>query len=83
MLKELYRALKSGGIVVSFDPLMTEPLNRLARMLYRPLQTDHEWEWPFTFSSFRYLQRYFEIANIQGFMGMSKLGLLFQISSWT
>jgi ubiquinone/menaquinone biosynthesis C-methylase UbiE len=79
ILKELHRVLKPGGIVISFDPLMTEPLNRLARMLYRPLQTDREWEWPFTYSTFRYLQRYFEIANIQGFMGISKLGLLFQL----
>jgi ubiquinone/menaquinone biosynthesis C-methylase UbiE len=79
MLKELHRVLKPGGIVISVDPLMTEPLNRVARMLYRPMQTDREWEFPFTYSTFRLLQHYFEIANIQGFMGMSKLGFPFQL----
>ena len=79
MLKELQRVLKPGGIVISVDPLRTEPLNRLIRMLYRPLQTDRDWEWPFTYSTFPLLQRYFEIAEMQGYMGLVKLGFPFQM----
>jgi ubiquinone/menaquinone biosynthesis C-methylase UbiE len=77
LLDELYRVLKPGGVVISIDPLMTEPLNFLARALYRPLQTDRDWEWPFTYSTFRLFQKYFQIVDMQGFMGMAKLGLPF------
>jgi len=79
LLEELKRILKPGGVVISFDPMMTEPLNRLARMLYRPLQTDRDWEWPFKRSTFHLIQKYFEIADMQGFMGMVKLGFPFQL----
>ena len=79
LLKELHRVLKPDGVVISFDPMMTEPLNRIARVLYRPLQTDKDWEWPFTYKTFQHIQRYFEITNMQGFMGMVKLGFPFQL----
>jgi ubiquinone/menaquinone biosynthesis C-methylase UbiE len=79
MLAELHRVLKPGGIIISFDPLMTEPLNRLARLLYRPLQADRDWEWPFTFKMFHLIQKYFEILDMQGLMGMVKLGFPFQL----
>ena len=79
LLKELHRVLKPGGVAISFDPMMTEPLNRIARVLYRPLQTDKDWEWPFTYKTFQHIQRHFEITNMQGFMGMVKLGFPFQL----
>jgi len=79
VLQELHRVLKPGGIVITFDPLMTEPLNRLGRMLYRPWQTDRDWEWPFTFATFRLIQKYFEIVDMQGAMGTAKLGFPFQL----
>jgi ubiquinone/menaquinone biosynthesis C-methylase UbiE len=73
VLQELYRIVKPGGVIISVDPMMTEPMNRLTRKLYRPLQTDSDWEWPFTRTTFRLIQKYFEIAEMQGFMGMVKL----------
>jgi 2-polyprenyl-3-methyl-5-hydroxy-6-metoxy-1,4-benzoquinol methylase len=79
ILQELHRVLKPGGVLISFDPLMTEPLNRFMRMLYRPLQTDRDWEWPFSYATFRLLLKYFEIADMRGFMGMVKLGFPLQM----
>jgi len=79
MLDELYRVLKPGGVIISFDPLKTEPLNRLARTLYRPLQSDRDWEWPFDRKTFHLLQTYFNIEEAQGVFGMMKLGLPFQV----
>jgi SAM-dependent methyltransferase len=79
LLKELRRVLKPGGLIISIDPLMTEPLNRLTRAVYRPFQVDRDWEWPFTYSTFRLLRQYFEIEDMQGAIGMSKLSLPFYL----
>jgi len=79
MLDELHRVLKPGGIVIATDPLTTEPFNRLARILYRPLQADRDWEWPFTHATFLLLQKIFEVVDMQGFLGMTKLGFPFQL----
>jgi len=79
ILQELHRVLKPGGVIISFDPLMTEPFNRFMRMLYRPLQTDRDWEWPFTYVTIRLLQKYFEIADMRGYLGMVKCSFPLQM----
>lgn len=75
VLEEMHRVLKPGGVVVSLDPLSTEPLIRMVRAAYRPFQSDRDWEWPFTFTTFRQIDRWFEIDRIQGYRGFSMLGL--------
>lgn len=79
LLKELRRVLAPGGIIISTDPMRTEPLNRLARVLYRPFQSDRDWEWPFSYGTFRMIRRHFEIADLQGLQGMSKWGYPLQL----
>jgi len=78
-LEEMHRVLKPSGQIISFGPMMTEPANRLARRFYRPLQSDRDWEWPFTHSTFRLLRRYFEVVDQRGLLGMVKLGFPFQL----
>lgn len=73
-LQELVRVLRPGGIVVTVDPMMTEPVNRVFRFLYRPFQSNAAWEWPFTRKTFRTLGRYFEIEEMHGYFGIAKLG---------
>lgn len=75
--EELNRLLKPGGIVISDDPIQTEPINRIARVIYRPFQSDRDWEWPFTRKTIKTFQVFFEIRDMQGFRGFSRLALPF------
>ena len=74
ILNELSRILKPGGMIITIDPMMTEPVNRIMRYFYRPIQTNKQWEWPFTRKTFRLIESYFEIDQLQGHFGMVKLG---------
>ena len=56
------------------DPLNTSLLVRMARRAYRPFQQDAEWEWPFTKQTFKDIQKYFDIEDMQGTLGFSKWG---------
>lgn len=76
-LEELRRILVPHGAVVAMDPMMTEPLNRVARVLYRPFQTDRAWEFPFDRATFEMVQRYFEIEQLQGLGGVVRLAYPF------
>lgn len=77
VLRKLTYILEPGGVVISTDPLKTEPMNRLARALYRPFQTDSQWEWPFSRITVSLLERYFVLERAQGFLGASKLAFPF------
>ncbi len=76
MLTELRRVIRPGGFVISTDPLQTDPFNRVARIIYRPFQTDREWEWPFTRRALRTISTFFDIESAQGYDGLSKFGFL-------
>lgn len=71
-LAELHRLLKPGGIVVTLDPMETDPVNRLARSIYRPFQTDRNWEFPFSRATLRSFRRYFDTVALQGIQGTVK-----------
>jgi len=71
-LKILAAKLAPAGIVVTFDPMKTSLPTRMARTAYRPFQSDKDWEWPFTKSTFAEIQKEFEIVAVQGVMGYVK-----------
>ena len=71
-LKELSDRLKPRGIVITYDPLQTSGIVRKLRALYRPFQSDRDWEWPFTKESFEQIQQYFTIVGVQGDTGHLK-----------
>ncbi len=73
---EILRILKPGGAFVSLDPLATAPENRLARAIYRPFQSDADWEWPFSKQALDTFEARFELDQVRGIRGLSRLGLL-------
>ena len=76
MLEVLHDKLTPGGVVVTWDPMQTSRPVRAARALYRPLQSDKDWEFPFTRETFGIFQRYFRIDEVQGILGRSKWAFL-------
>jgi SAM-dependent methyltransferase len=72
-LQKLNRCMAAGGIVISLDdPLETWVPMKLLRRVYRPFQTDADWEYPFTRESLRAIQRHFKVDKVQGTYGFSK-----------
>ena len=76
-LDELRRIVRPGGIVVMLDPLRTAPFNRLGRALYRPVQSDRDWEFPFARAELREIGRRFHFADVRGIGGLVKLSYPF------
>jgi SAM-dependent methyltransferase len=72
-LRELRRVVRPGGVIVTMDPLATEPFNRVARALYRPLQSSRDWEFPFDHGNLKAIARYFTIRDRRGVQGVVKL----------
>jgi SAM-dependent methyltransferase len=72
-LAEVRRLLKPGGVVVTMDPMKLEPFNRLARAVYRPLQTDRDWEWPFDRKMLDAFIRHLDLVELRGIQGLVKL----------
>lgn len=74
-LDEIRRVLAPGGVVITVDPLNTSYTSRLARRIYRPLQSDRDWEFPFTRRTLREIRGRLVIEELQGFMGCAKYSL--------
>lgn len=72
LLPVLHEKLAPGGIVVSFDPLQTSFLTRSVRAVYHPFRSDRDWEWPFRRATLQTIGRFFDIVEVQGFLGASK-----------
>ena len=72
LISRLQEKLKPGGIVVSNDPLETSIPLKIMRVLYRPFQSDAEWEWPFTKKTYYALAKAFTIEERHGLLGSAK-----------
>ena len=79
LINRLKEKLKPGGSVISYDPLDTSVPLRVLRKMYRPFQSDKDWEWPFTKGTIREIERQFQIEEIRGILGKSKYGLLINL----
>lgn len=72
LIAKLNDKLAPGGVIISYDPLQTSLPIRLIRAVYRPFQTDKDWEWPFTKKVYYRYKEAFDIKEKRGVLGRSK-----------
>jgi SAM-dependent methyltransferase len=79
LTSKLNEKLKQGGEIISYDPLQTSIPIKTLRAIYRPFQSDKDWEWPFKKSTLKTLDENFDIIEKNGILGKSKYGVLINI----
>ena len=72
LIAKLNEKLAPGGLVISYDPLETSLPIKIIRVLYRPFQSDKDWEWPFTKKTYFKFAKTFNIVERHGLLGQSK-----------
>ncbi len=72
LISKLNEKLSDQGIIVSHDPLQTSWPIKFIRSIYRPFQSDKEWEWPFSKKSFYKFKQAFEIKDRRAVLGKAK-----------
>lgn len=72
LINRLKEKLSSRGTIISNDPLQTSFPIKLIRFLYRPFQSDKEWEWPFSKQTYFKYEEEFNIIDRRGMLGKSK-----------
>jgi SAM-dependent methyltransferase len=48
LFERIQALLKPEGVLLMFEPCAVNPVYRVIRAAYRPLQSDAAWEWPFS-----------------------------------
>ena len=76
LISRMKEKLKKGGFVISYDPLETSLPIKIVRSLYRPFQSDANWEWPFTKKTFFKYDKEFTIVDRRGILGKSKYAMV-------
>lgn len=72
LIFKLKEKLKPDGVIISYDPLQTNLPIKIMRKLYRPFQTDKDWEWPFRKETFYKFEKAFEIKERRAVLGKAK-----------
>ena len=79
LVSKLQEKLSPNGIIVSYDPLETSLPIKVLRSIYRPFQSDKDWEWPFTKAVLNKINSNFKVEQIRGVLGQSKYGVLLNL----
>ncbi|MEP6260745.1 MAG: methyltransferase domain-containing protein [Gillisia sp.] len=72
LINRLNEKLSPNGIIISNDPLQTSLPIKIIRTIYRPFQTDKDWEWPFTKKVYYQFEKAFEIKERRAMLGKAK-----------
>ncbi len=72
LITKLNEKLTIDGEIVSYDPLQTSIPLKLIRSIYRPFQSDRDWEWPFSKQVYYKFDKAFEIKDRRAILGKAK-----------
>lgn len=72
LIYKLQNKLVRDGQIITYDPLKTSIPIRVLRAIYRPFQTDKEWEWPFSKKVYYKFANAFEVKERRAVLGKSK-----------
>ncbi|TRO63897.1 class I SAM-dependent methyltransferase [Christiangramia sabulilitoris] len=72
LISRLKEKLKPEGRIISYDPLQTSIPVKIIRSVYRPFQSDKDWEWPFSKKVFKKYCDHFEIIDRKAIFGKTK-----------
>lgn len=72
LIEKLKEKLAPNGVVISHDPLQTSIPIKILRTIYRPFQSDKDWEWPFSKTTYYRFSDAFEIVERRAVLGKSK-----------
>lgn len=79
LISKLNDRVKVNGQIISHDPLKTSLPIKLIRFIYRPFQTDRDWEWPFSKKTYYKFDNAFEIVDRRAVLGKSKWSFLLNL----
>ncbi|MGB7842448.1 MAG: class I SAM-dependent methyltransferase [Salinimicrobium sp.] len=79
LILKLKEKLKPNGIIVSHDPLQTSLPIKSIRKIYRPFQSDKDWEWPFSRTTYYSFEKAFQIKERRAVLGKTKWTTLLNI----
>lgn len=72
LIETLKRKIKPEGKIISYDPLETSVPLKIIRTIYRPFQSDKEWEWPFSKNTYKVFSKSFDIQERRAILGKAK-----------
>lgn len=80
LILKLNQKLKPEGVIISHDPLQTSIPLKIIRTIYRPFQSDRDWEWPFSKRTYYKFEQTFEIRERRGVLGKTKYSVFLNFS---
>ena len=83
LIEKLKEKLAPNGVVISHDPLQTSIPIKILRTIYRPFQSDKDWEWPFSRKTYYKFEEAFFIKERRAVFGKSKWYILLNFAPLT
>lgn len=82
LARTLNQKLAKNGKIIGYDPMKTSFPIWIARTLYRPFQSDADWEFPFGRKTLSIFEENFNVLEARGVLGWSKYYLLLSWWPW-
>ncbi|MCP9198297.1 class I SAM-dependent methyltransferase [Gramella sp. GC03-9] len=79
LIQKLKNKLTTDGVVISYDPIQTSLPLKIVRTLYRPFQSDKDWEWPFTKKVILKYHSEFKVLDRRSIFGKAKWSFLLNL----